>query len=331
MSGISTEDVIKQSQSAYNQWKVQWRVQAKENSKWPMKSFSDFKYSGVGRAVLAVANGYSFEENIDVIEKYQKHVDIICVDKSLRYLLERGITPKFCMVCDANVSYEKYLEPWKDKVKDITLLMNVCGNPKWADNAEWKDRYFFVNKDVLKTEVEFSELSGCKNMIAAATNVSNAMVVLLTQCDNDFQQNFFGYDKILMIGFDYCWDENSYYAFDKDGGGKTNYMRACHVYNSRRDLVYTSTNLLFSAKWLDKYISAFRLPVIQCSDRSLVNGYRLCPDLGKQMQYNYKPEHSTEVVSLLDYKRKLMNELSGIEQKMAVINREHYKSLVRTT
>lgn len=327
---ISTQDVIKQSESAYKQWCVQWRAHARENSKFKMKPFSDLKYTGIGRAVLAVANGYSLEENIETIKKYQANVDIICVDKSLKHLLDNGIKPKFCLVCDANVSYEEYLEPYKDQLQDTILISNVCANPKWSHNGNWKDKYFFVNKDVLKSEGEFCQLSGCQNVVAAATNVSNAQIVLLTQCDNQNQQNYFGYDKILMIGYDYCWNEHSYYAFDRTGAGKTNYMRGVHVYDLAGNFVYTSTNLLFSAKWLEKYISAFQLPVIQCSKSSLVAGFKLCPDLAEQMQYNYRAEHSTEVISLLDYKRKLLSELSDIDGKIAGISRDHYKQLIRT-
>lgn len=330
MAGLSDNDILKQSESAYKQWAVQWRAQAIANSVYPMKSMDELKYTGIGRAVLAVANGYSFERNIETIKKYQHLVDIICVDKCLIHLLRNGITPKYVLVCDANVSYEAYLEPVRDQLANTTLIMNVCGNPKWAANGNWKDRYFFVNKDVLKSELEFQDLSKCPNAIAAATNVSNAQIVILTQCDNTTHHNFFGYDKILMIGYDYCWDE-SYYAFDKTGGGKTHYMRGCHVYNLAYEYCYTSTNLLFSAKWLTKYIQVFKLPVIQCDPNSLVTGIKLCPDLAEQMQYSYLPEHSTEVISLLDYKRRLKDQLQKLDGRIGEISRDHARQLIRTT
>jgi len=330
MSAITNEDVIKQSKGAYNQWCVQWREHAKINSKYQMKPFSDFKYTGIGRAILAVANGYSLEENIDVIREHQSKVDIICVDKSLKHLLDHGITPKFVLVCDANVSYERYLKPVQEKLQDSILIMNVCANPLWAEHGNWKDRYFFVNKDVLGSEKEFIALSGCPNVTAAATNVSNSQVVILTQCDNENHQNFFGYDKILLIGYDYCWDKDHYYAFDQTGDGKTNYMRGCHIYNQRFESCYTSTNLLFSAKWLDKYITTFRLPVIQCSDRTLLAGYKICPDLAKQMNYEYRPEHSSEVIHLLDYKRQLQANLAKADGEIAKISRDHQLALIRT-
>lgn len=329
MSGLHNDDVIKQSESAYKQWCVQWRKQAKENSKHHMRPFSEFYTSGFGRAVLCVANGYSFEENLETIKKYQDNVDIFCVDKSLKHLIENGIKPKFCLVADANVNYEKYLKPIESELSETTLIMNVCANPLWADNGNWKSKYFFVNKDVLKSELEFQQISGCPNIVAAATNVSNAAVVILTQCDNQIIQNYFGYDKILLIGFDYCWDEN-YYAFDKTGSGKTHYMRAITVYDLNNDLCYTSTNLLFSAKWLDKYIKAFSLPVFQCSKRSLVAGKKICK-LDEQMQYSYRPDDAKTVISLIDCKHRAQSEILRVDKTLRDMTRDHYKSVIRTT
>lgn len=173
-----------QSEAAYKQWAPQWRKHTKENSIFEMKSIHELENHGVGRAVLCVANGYSFEENIETIKKYQHNVDIFACDKTMGHLLDNGITPKFVMMCDANVDYEKYMAPYKDKLQDIILIANICGNPEWTKNGNWKDKYFFINKDILGSEKEFSEMSGCTNFIPAGTNVSNAMVVMLTQSDN---------------------------------------------------------------------------------------------------------------------------------------------------
>lgn len=116
-----------QSEAAYKQWAPQWRKHTKENSIFEMKSIHELENHGVGRAVLCVANGYSFEENIETIKKYQHNVDIFACDKTMGHLLDNGITPKFVMMCDANVDYEKYMAPYKDKLQDIILIANICG------------------------------------------------------------------------------------------------------------------------------------------------------------------------------------------------------------
>lgn len=294
-----------------------------------MKDMITFQNVGIGKACLVIANGYSFEKNIETIKKHQYNVDILCVDKTLGHCLENGITPTYVLVCDANVSYEKYLKPWEDKLSKTTLFINVCANPKWTQFGNWKDRYFFVNQDVLGSDKEFSELSGCKNHIAAATNVSNAGVVLLTQSDNNGRRNFFGYDKILLIGYDYSWDDDSYYAFDKTAGGKSNYMKSVYLVNLASKPVYTSPNLLFSAKWLERYIKTFKLPVIQCTRETILSAKALST-LDKQMTYRHKPEDASEVISVLEYRRKLQAKIEAINRRIFEIGHDHYLQLMRT-
>lgn len=326
----SEKEVILQSKAALRQWGKQWLEHAKEHAQYEMHPLIDFQNTGIGKAVLAIATGYSFERNIETIRDNQGVVDIICVDKSLKDCLKHGIKPKFCVVCDANVSYEKYLEPVKDQVEDITLLINVCANPKWTANAKWKKKYFFVNQDVLKSEHNFAMASGCRNLIPAATNVSNCQIVLLTQCTNNQARNFFGYDKILLQGYDYCWNNESYYAFNKDGGGKINYMRGLCARTIGNDFCYTSPNLMFSARWLDKYIKAFRLPVFQTDSFSLIAGNRLLPDLANEMKYSYRPGDAEKVIDMVNYRRKCEAEIAQINKQISEIGLDHGKQIIRT-
>lgn len=324
---MQERDIVSQSKNAYNQWCVQWREQSKYHSKHEMKSLKDFENIGIGRAVLCIANGKTFEDEWELIKKYQDNVDIMCCDKTLGQLLKLGITPQYCMLCDANVSYETYMKPYEDKLKDTILFSNVCANPKWSDNGNWKDKYFFINKDVLGSEKEFIELSGCNNIIPAGTNVSNAMVIILTQCDEKGYMNFFTYDFILCIGYDYSWTDEGYYAFDKTGNGKMNYMKHIHTYNSKAESCYTSGNLDFSAKWFSKYVKTYKLPVKQCSKKSIV-GFEFLGDLEHYIKYRYKPENAEVIKQLQDKRLLLKKEVKEIENKVHTITWDHYLNKV---
>lgn len=319
---IDDAAIKSQSKQAYAQWAEQWREHAKHHANHEMHSFQELMGVGVGRAVLCIANGYSFEKNIDIIKKNKYKVDIMVCDKTLGSCLDNGITPTYAVLCDANVSSEKYMNKYKDKLKDVILISNVCGNTTWTDPSIWKRIYFFVNKDVLKSEIEFSQLSGCTNTIVAGTNVSNAMVIALTQCDEKGAKNFFGYDRILLIGYDYCWNE-SYYAFDETGDGKTNYMRTIVCQSSAGKLAYTSNNLMFSAKWLEKYVRVYKLPVSQCTKDSIIFG-ELYSDLEKSMNYLHKPEDSAKILSLIEKRAKIAKDLALIESELNNINYDHY-------
>ena len=323
----SHSQIKTQSINAYNQWAVKWRDHSKQHSVYKQRNLIDLENSGVGKACLIVANGYSFEENIETIKKHQDNVDIFCCDKTLGHLLDNGIVPKYCMVCDASVDYDKYLAPWKDKLKDTIMLMNVCGNPEWTEKGNWKANYFFVNRDVMQYENEFSSISGCQNFIPAGTNVSNAMVVMLTQSTNTGRCNYFGYDKLLLIGFDYSWRPQKYYAFNSDGDGKDNYMRHTYLIDAAGEYCYTSGNLMFSAQWLSKYIGTFNLPVVQCSKNTVltVNNFG---KLDEQMQYKFRTENQTLVKSNIFRRNKLAQELLQIDTVLKKVAMEHYYSYV---
>lgn len=324
---LTSDQIKQQSLRAYGQWKEIWREHAKVHSQYEMKSLEDFQNIGIGKAAVCVANGYSLELEIDVLKQYQDNVDILCCDKSLGHLLDHGITPTYCIVCDAKVSYEKYLEPWKDKLGDTILFQNISANPKWAE-PKWKDRYFFGNKDVLGSEKEFMGLSGCPNSVPAGTNVSNALVVFLTQSDNTGRRNFFGYDKILLLGFDYSWrSDGNYYAFDKYGNGKYNYMRHMFIRNNKNQLCFTSNNLAFSAKWLEEYISTFKLPVIQCSSETVLP-LKMSGKLEKHIQYNFKRDDQTRTVVLTKLRNEIINKKLEIDKVLFNIGKEHYYAML---
>jgi hypothetical protein len=133
---LTSDAILKQSQAAYKQWAPQWREHATFHSKYAMKSWQDFFAIGIGKACVLAANGWSLELEMDVLREHQKNVDIICCDKSLGHLLRNGIRPTYCLVADANVNYEKYLQPWETELGDTILFMNVCGNPKWTEARE---------------------------------------------------------------------------------------------------------------------------------------------------------------------------------------------------
>jgi hypothetical protein len=328
---VQDESLIKQSKTALNQWGEQWRAHAKEHSKYKQKPMSDFLNIGVGKAVLCVANGYSTEEEMETIKKYQHNVDILCCDKSLGHLIRNGIYPTYCLVCDANVDYEVYLKPYEDKLQKTTLFMNVCANPLWTRNGNWKDMYFFVNRDVIQAELEFMKLSGCQNTMAAGTNVSNAMIIALTQSDNESRRNWFGYDKILLIGFDYSWRaDGNYYAYDKDGGGKSSYMRHMYFSTMTGKFAYSSGNLVFSKDWLQKYIESFNLPVVQCSKDSLLQTKHK-GQLAYQMQYRYKTEDAATVKKLISELNTLQQQLLVAKKRIDEIGRDHYKSFAASS
>jgi len=324
-NNLSSKDIVRQSHAAYDQWCVQWRKHAKEHKEMNIKTtFLDYCNKGIGKALLICGNGYSLEEEIDVIKEFKDNIDIMVCDKAMGHLFNHDIIPKYVVVCDANVSYDQYLKPWKDKLGKSHLFINSCANTEWT-RSDWKEKCIFVNMDSIQTEIEMCELSGCNNLLPAATNVSNQMLVLATQCTNKGRNNWFGYDKIVLIGFDYSWREaDNYYAFDATGEGKRFYMK--HGYCLDRDFksCYSSSNLIFSAKWLDDYIKNFMLPVVSGTKRTLLASTPT-KTLESQLKYRYKPSDSITVLGLSDLRGSLMAQVNMIDNKLNTIGQDHLK------
>ena len=321
--------IRKQSERAYSQWGKQWKEQAAFHGQFEMHNMEELKNSGYEKACLLVANGHSLEVEMETIKEcwQNPYLDIMVCDKALGHLIDNGVTPTYVLVCDANVSYEKYLEPYKDKLQDVILLINVCANPKWSQQANWKKVYYFVNRDVIKSEIEFGALSKCPNFIPAGTNVSNAMISMMSQSDNEGPKNYFGYDKLLLIGYDYCWTiDGNYYAYDKSGSstetGKYCYMKHLCVRTLGGEMAYTSSNLHFSMEWIRKYLQAYGLPVVQCTDKTILPT-RWRGKLREQMNYIPKTKNKAKVMSLVDKRAELVKQLSSVDVTIRKYEREH--------
>lgn len=327
---MTPDQIRKQSIQAYNQHKEIWKKNAEELKQFQMLSMDELAMTGIGKAIVAVANGYSFEEQIEILQKHKKNVDFVACDKTMGHLLDAGITPTYVVVCDARVDYEKYMKKWENQLQNTTLIINVCANPKWAMNGNWKNRYFFVNKDVMGYEKEYIQITKCPNVVTAGTNVSNMMIVLLTQCDNERRRNLLGYDKIILCGFDYCWKMGGkYYAFDEDGGGKTYYMRHIYGLSPRGEMIYTSGNLNTSADWLNDYIRAFKVPIVQCSPWSIAT-FGTRSDLERNIKYRYRTADQNEVRTRVQRRNWLADQMKKVDDELKEISRNHYFSHLST-
>jgi len=323
MGQLTAKDIKEQSLRCYGQWKDLWHANAKFHAdRFEMKSIGEYHQSGVGKAALLIANGYSFEKKIDVIREYQDDVDIFVCDKTLGHCLDHGIIPDFCIVSDASVDPDIYLKPWAEKLADTVFLGNICAETNWAALGNWKDIYFFVQNDSIKTERIFIPMTKCPNVVVAGTNVSNAMLIVVTQCDNYGKKNFFGYDKLLTIGFDYSWQDN-YYAFNADGSGKINYMRHAYLLNHRGELAFTSNNLLFSVKWANSYVKKFDLNVVDCDLGGIFQGKKNTDDLAGQMQYGYRLQDCHLMRKLVRLHSDLQTQLRDAEKKIYAIATDH--------
>lgn len=308
---LTEQEVLTQSRSAYNQWAPQWREHAAKNGKFAAtrrERLSDLYGRGIGKRVVIVAMGASLEESMPEIIKHRGTVDVLCVDKALGPCIEHGVVPDYVVLMDANVSWEKYGAPYAERAKSTKLIMNVNGNPEWSHG--WQGAvYFAVNKDNIQSEREFSAISGIGELVPAGSNVGNGAIIVANAV--------LDYDVFFLAGYDASWrDTDNYYAY---GDSEKRHWMAHHVVvDVEGQLSNTSSNLLFSARWIGDYIAMQMRgkTVINCS-RGIVNAPAM--PIGKAL--------AAIVPRAADEKRK-QNALFARARKAVVHTREQLAALL---
>jgi hypothetical protein len=268
---LTGEQVRKQSEAVFAQFgESKWLPFAKTNAALIRRDAHELANVGIGKVLTLVTMGESLEGEIETLKKYRDRTDIACNDKAFAFLMERGITPDYVIICDCNIPF-RWIEKWVDKTEGIKLLATPYANPEWT--TAWKGpRYFYVNRDAIDSDRKFLPIFGMKTRtIPAGSNVSNAMLVFFTGMDERSKVNWSGYEQYLLVGYDYSWrPTGKYYAFD-DPVPKRFYMHHRTMIDMNFDMVFTSENLLFSAKWLYSYITNFHLNAVNCSGRGILD------------------------------------------------------------
>ena len=293
---LNYSDVKKQSEAVWNQFgESKWIPYTQINAKLPNRRDPfELQGCGIGKFAVLAAMGASIEGHIDAIKKYRNKFDLITCDKGFGMLLEHGIKADYVQLCDTNIQY-KWLEPYVNETVGVKLLATTYANVEWT--TRWRGPiYFYTNKDALQSEKKFLPIMGQPDIaklglpdnlnipsektrvIPAGSNVSNAMLIFMVGVDETNQLSFSGYENFFLTGYDYSWRPSgpefkcktgNYYAFANPP--KRVYMNHRTMLDINNDPVLTSENLLFSAKWMYSYISAYNLPVTNCSERGILD------------------------------------------------------------
>jgi hypothetical protein len=262
MRVVEKNETIEQSTRAFNRWKRIWDKNAKENaSRW--QDNEPLRGKGARRQAIVFSFGPSLERNIREVKSNNMHYDydIICVDKALKSLVEGGIVPDYVMLCDAQVSFEKYGNVDPAVCKRATLISTITANPKWSKH--WHENggkiYFTVNKDGIGTHRRYREFldyrEGKSISIPASSNVGNSAYVITTI--------HMGYQTVLLAGYDYSFKLDGEYYGKANNAKDTNFKLKKHSFNNHAtaidinyDFVQCSRNMDFSARWLTDFIVA---------------------------------------------------------------------------
>lgn len=259
--GLSQQEIEKQSWAAFNQWKRDWLNNTKHNKDFIKTSlYGDLRGIGRGKSLIICANGPSLAKHFKILKDNRSLFHISCVDKAFKPLMDNGIKPDYVCLADANVSYEKHCKGLD--TENVALLSNVCGQKDWV--ANWKGPiFFYINRDSIKSEEYFMAISGYGELIPAASNVSNALLMLA--------YFVLQYDWNFLTGYDYSWKLGTYYSDESENNKKECWMASQLYSDIKGELMRTSSNLVFSARWISDFFKSLQIKnYINCSDQGLL-------------------------------------------------------------
>jgi hypothetical protein len=246
------DEVLSHSKRAFEMWKDLWIKNCNLNRHKIKTSLKQILGIYRDKKTFLFAYGPSFLKNIEEFKQseYFGSPDCVigCVDKAFRPLVEHGVQPDYVLVADGTVKAEWFEGVSDEAVKRAFLITNVYASPVWSDHwakvAGANRIFWYLNKDNMKTEEFFSKIAGYNEIIEAASNVGNGLVV--------FSAKILGSKKIHLLAFDYSWDDGLYYgAVDHK---KKNYIGQLNRVDHNNKIVKASVNMEFSAGWLDHYI-----------------------------------------------------------------------------
>lgn len=281
MGGLLKRNEIKrQSEQVFGQFgDAKWIPNARENAKLERRPLEELNGTGLGRTIVLAAMGESTEDQIETIKANRDKFHLAVNDKMFGYFIERGVKPDFVFLSDANILF-KWVEKYVDQTEGVRLICTPYANPEWT--KAWKGpRYFYLNADIIKSERFFAEAFPESRIIPASSNVSNSMVCFFLGMLEGPPVNWGGYEKYLLVGFDYSWRPSSdemapeikkgkYYAFE-DPKPKRFYMNHRTLNDFNGDIVHTSENLFFSARWMWSFVTMFNVPLVNCSGRGILH------------------------------------------------------------
>lgn len=271
---LNQKEILDQSKQVFAQFGEKWKQNCLFNSKLPQRPAAALQNAGIAKTLVMCAMGESLEQQVEVIKKYRDRFDVITNDKCFGLLLEHGVKADFVMLCDASIPF-RHIGAYIHDTKGVGLISTVYGNIEWTEL--WRgERFFYVNRDSIYSERIFRQMwadaghGSDIRTIPAGSNVSNAMLAFMLGCDNGASINWGGYDRYLLVGYDFSWRPDGHYYAWSDPRPKRFYMNHRTLIDAFGNIVFTSENLLFSAKWLQSYLEFFQAPVFNCSGRGLL-------------------------------------------------------------
>jgi len=265
MGLVTREETVNQSRRTLDKWGELWESNCKVNRANFRKH--EFDYKKKSEKCYLFSFGPSFESNLKNLIKTKEHYanHVGCVDKALGGLLKYSTIPHTVVTADARIRIDECLNGVDEGFAGVALKTThffICAtsDPSWIlfCNKYGIKYTIFLNKDTIKSHHEFKKYFNVNRLdieqdailLPASVNVGNCLYMI--------HALIYNFSHIFLLGYDYSFQYKSrYYGMEsfapvhRDFGRDKRILEAHTVVPDLTGaLVYTSQNLLFSAKWL---------------------------------------------------------------------------------
>lgn len=161
---------------------------------------SDLESKFTGQAALVAAAGPSLLENIPFIKANREKFVIFAVNKALKTLIDRGITPDFVVCMDARF-INKTLVGLEDSLQNINCIMGINSDNEILNNKFKKVFMSFPENDtVMKKIFDYNPSLKAQESGGSATTMAFVTAAEL------------GFSQIIMAGVDLAFKGETVYA-----------------------------------------------------------------------------------------------------------------------
>lgn len=221
---------------------------------------SDLENKFLGQTALIAGAGPSLDDNIEKIQANRNKFVIFAVNKSVKYLIQNGITPDFVVCLDAR-NMNKTLGGLEECLKDSNAIIDIRTD-KFVMTKNFKKIFLnFTDTDILikklakyNSFMKFYESGG-----SAATLALSSAVKM-------------GFSSIVLAGIDLAFKDNVIYA---DGNTM---QRISHdeimVDNVKKNLVQVKSvkgNLVTTREDYQAFINHFEVLVKSLNHQGIYN------------------------------------------------------------
>jgi len=190
-----------------------------------------------GLIAYLVGAGPSLEKNINELKNVGSRGIIVGIDANLKFMLEHGVKPEYCVSLDASDKMWTMVKPVIKYTKDITLVVNIASNPKVIKH--WLGPKFFFNSMHPRFGSKTEEFFAGSRYAIAKKNVKKGEelrmnnnykivfpgVLLELPCGGNVTTTAHAFclqclkaNTIALVGMDCSWESDSHFYAGKEHG-----------------------------------------------------------------------------------------------------------------